>query len=292
MRKTLTVEADESKVEMIQYWVETAKNRKIFQRFWGNKVRVTAVLDNRGKRKGGHQTQMKVDMAAMASYARKHVNYHSSTRMDGLKGILHLDKPVEFYSVTDPTKVMGKITLRKILYKYIKMSDEHGLFEEVHQAKPLHPVDVVVPNCEEAERMLLMMQKNTAAYYWFYLKEETNLGEQLIANVIRASMDPILVNGIDKCVYGIKSTGFCLPQRTLKTRKSKQWRRPRGIMMNLGSTWWILVGKRSGSMRMRRLLRSCMVIIHTSQFIRRKETMWVLLGNSLFRSGERKSHWR
>ena len=88
------MEADESKVEMIQYWVETAKNRKIFQRFWGNKVRVTAVLDNRGKRKGGHQTQTKVDMAAMASYARKHVNYHSSTRMDG-RGVLFYDGPYE-----------------------------------------------------------------------------------------------------------------------------------------------------------------------------------------------------
>ncbi|KAL3783197.1 hypothetical protein ACHAWO_004430 [Cyclotella atomus] len=81
------------------------------------------------------------------------------------------------------------------------MSDDHGLFEEVHQAQPLHPVDVAVPNCEEAERMLLMMQKNTAAYYWHYLKEETNLGEQLIAKVIQASMDPILVNGIDKCSW-------------------------------------------------------------------------------------------
>jgi hypothetical protein len=50
-------------------------------------------------------------MAAMASYARKHVKYHSSTRMDGRRGILHLDKPVEFHSVTDPTTVMGTITL-------------------------------------------------------------------------------------------------------------------------------------------------------------------------------------
>lgn len=36
MRKTLTVEADESKVEMIPYWVELAKNREIFQRYWGH----------------------------------------------------------------------------------------------------------------------------------------------------------------------------------------------------------------------------------------------------------------
>jgi uncharacterized membrane protein YgcG len=129
--------------------------------------------------------------------------------------------------VTDPTKVMGTITLRKILYKYIKMSDEHGPFEEVHQAKPLHPVDVAVPNCEEAERMLLMMQKNTVAYYWFYLKEETNLGEQLIANVIRASMDLILLNGIDKCVWDkehwILSTPEDAENKKLKAMEEAAW---------------------------------------------------------------------
>jgi hypothetical protein len=201
MRKTITIEADEKYVEMLQYWVETAENRKLFERMWGHKVRVASVLDNRGKKKGSHQTQTKVDMAAMALYSRRHINYHSSTRMDGIRGIFHLDKEIPFYSVTDPTKVMGCITLRKVLYKYIKMSDEHGLFEEVHQAEPMAAVDVAVPNCEEAERMMLMIHKNSAAYFWHYLKTETKLGEKLISDLIRASMDPILVNSIPSCTW-------------------------------------------------------------------------------------------
>jgi len=65
-------------------------------------------------------------------------------------------------------------------------------------------VDVAVPNCEEAERMMLMMQKNPAAYITFYLRHNTELGESLIANVVRASMDPILVNSIGKCKWDEK----------------------------------------------------------------------------------------
>lgn len=84
MRKTLTVEADEQDVEMLQYLVETAKNRRLFEKYWGYKVQVTAVLDNKNRKKGNHQTQNKVDMAAMASYSKKHVNYNSSMRMDGI----------------------------------------------------------------------------------------------------------------------------------------------------------------------------------------------------------------
>jgi hypothetical protein len=292
MRKTLTVEADESKVEMLQYWVETAKNRKIFEKYWGHKVKVMAVLDNRGKRKGGHQTQTKVDMAAAAAFARRHVNYHSSTRMDGIRGIIHLDKEVEFYSVTEPTKVMGTITLRKMLYKYVKMTDDHGLFNEVHQGKPLDPVDVAVPNCEEAERMLLMMQKNSAAYLWFYLKEETNLGEDLIARVIRASMDPILVNGIDKCSWEkehwIMTTPEDAENEKLKAIEEAAWYNDEfGDHMVRTPA-----GRRRESMLTRRRWRSCTGIIHINRFIRGKGIMLVLQGSSLFSWEEKRSLWR
>jgi hypothetical protein len=44
------------------------------------------------------------------------------------------------------------------------MSDGHNLLLEVHQAAPMGPVDVAIPNAEEAERMMLMMHKNSAAY--------------------------------------------------------------------------------------------------------------------------------
>ena len=136
---------------MIQYLAETAKNRQIFQKYWGHKVKVTAVLDNRQRRKGAHQTQQKVDMAAVASYSRKHINYMNCARMDEIRGILDIDKQVTFYSVTEPSKAVGIVSLRWLMYKEVKMADGYNLFEEIHQASAMNAVDVAVPNCEEAE---------------------------------------------------------------------------------------------------------------------------------------------
>jgi hypothetical protein len=204
-RKCISVECDGGDVELIHYLVQTAKNRRLFEKYWGPKVYVAAIVDSKAKGKGKKkQSQSKLDLASMASCSRMHINYTGNTRMDGIRGILHLDKQVNFYAVSDPTKLMGTITLRRILYKYLKMSDGHHLFEEVHQAHPLAAVDVAVPNCEEAERMMLMMQKNPAAYITFYLRHNTELGESLIANVVRASMDPILVNSIGGCKWDKK----------------------------------------------------------------------------------------
>ena len=211
-RKVLVIEADEGDVEMIHYLVELAKNRQLFEKRWGRMVKVTVAIDNRHRKRGGHQTQLQVDMAAVASYSRKHINYNANTRMDGIRGIFHLDKQVPFYSVSDPNKRMGYITLRRVLYKYLKMSDGHNLLLEVHQAAPMGPVDVAVPNAEEAERMMLMMHKNSAAYLYFYLKSNTELGDVLVASLIRATMDPILVNSIEQCKWDAATRVLTTPE--------------------------------------------------------------------------------
>jgi hypothetical protein len=154
MWNTITIEADEDGIEMIQYLTEITKNRRIFQKYWGHKVKVTAVLDNHQKRKGSHQTQQKEDMAAVVSYSRKHINYMNCTRMDGIRGVFNLDKQVTIYSVTEPSKAIGNVSLRWLLYKEVKMEDGFNLFEEIHQASPKSAVGVAIPNCEEAERLI------------------------------------------------------------------------------------------------------------------------------------------
>lgn len=51
-RKCILVECDGLDVEMIHYLVRTAKNRKIFQKYWGPKVYVATIVDNKGKKRG------------------------------------------------------------------------------------------------------------------------------------------------------------------------------------------------------------------------------------------------
>lgn len=210
MRKSLHVEVDEEGVAMVQYLTEKAKSMGLFQKFWGNRVKVTLLMDTRLRRKGQKQSQQNIDMAALASYNRKHINYHSSTRIDGIRGVLDLDKPVPFSSVTDPTLTVGYMTLRRLLYANVKMQDGHQLFQEIHQGQPMGPVDVAVPYCEESERMMGMIQRNAAAYFYFHIKGGT-VPDQVITDVLRASMDPTLVNGISDCKWDEKTGVLTTP---------------------------------------------------------------------------------
>eukprot|EP00956_Cyclotella_meneghiniana_P025889 scaffold54940_cov39-Cyclotella_meneghiniana.AAC.1 len=200
LRQVLTVEVDESVAEMVKFFVEIAKSKRYFQKLWGYKVKVTA-LSNMGGGRGNQQSVQKVDMAAMASFSRKHTNYQNITRMDGIRGILDLDKEVPYYSVSEPDKVEGTITLRKILYSEIKLSDGYNLFEELHQAHAMAPVDVVVPNIEEAERMMLMMQKNSAAFIKFFIGFRSTIPMDTVDAVLAKTMDPVLVADIEKCSW-------------------------------------------------------------------------------------------
>lgn len=130
---------------------------------------------------------MKVDLAAMASFCRRHVNYQSCTRINGLRGIFDLDKEVTFYLVTDQSRAVGSMTLKRVLYTCFSMHDGHNLFEEVHQATPLGAVDMVVPNCEEAKRMVTMMNRNFAAYAMSYLVKEAKMEAAFVHKLIQST---------------------------------------------------------------------------------------------------------
>jgi hypothetical protein len=62
-------------------------------------------------------------------------------------------------------------------------------------------VDVVVPNAEEAERMLIMMNRNFAAYATNYLIKVSKMDEEFVGRLIRATVDPSLVNMIGECKW-------------------------------------------------------------------------------------------
>jgi hypothetical protein len=59
------------------------------------------VFDGKQNKKGVSKADLsKYDMAAVASYVRKHINYQANSRYDGICGILNLDKEYELHSVS------------------------------------------------------------------------------------------------------------------------------------------------------------------------------------------------
>jgi hypothetical protein len=207
LRKVMHVECEEDKVQMVQSLIEEAKQDGSFHKMFGRNARASCVLEvKKGfvARKEKQRAQSKVDSAALASICHRHINYMSSTIYHGLTGIIDVDKKVPFYSTTDPTKEMGHFTFRHLLYNKFIMSDGQPLFWEVHQAEPMCPVDVVIPNWPEAERLVLMMNKNVAAFTTHFLGDKTKIDKNYLAGFVRETVFPEIVNSARDCEWDPK----------------------------------------------------------------------------------------
>ena len=112
-------------------------------------------------------------------------------------GIFDVDKKVDVMSVTNPQERVGECSLRDVLYR-LTLSDGSTLVGEVHQAAMMCSVDVVVGNTEEAGKLVEMMNKNVAAFL-YHIMRGWNMDENFTENLLRASVDPTLVNEMDKC---------------------------------------------------------------------------------------------
>ena len=136
-RKTLHLECDVKDSKMMQDLVAVTKRRNLIFPVWGKNVRLTNTSFKDTKPQ---------ELTNMGQYVHRHVNYHSSMIYDGLVGVVDLNQEVAFYAESDPTRLMGYMSLRYVLYKFMKLSDGHSLIGEIHQENNLASVDIVIAN--------------------------------------------------------------------------------------------------------------------------------------------------
>ena len=213
LRKTLHVVVTVEKVEYMQVLFTIAKDTGILTKYYGPNARVVLVFDGKRNKKGETKADLsKYDMATVASYVQKHINYQANSRYDGIHGILNLDKEFALHAVADPSKVVGKVSLRAILYTQFKTLDGLPLFCELHQGEPMGAVDVVVGSYEQAEQMVLMINKNSAAYCYYFLTTVAGMDSEFISRVVIGCFDPILVRDIDNCQWDAETRVLTTPQ--------------------------------------------------------------------------------
>lgn len=214
LRKTLHVITEADKVQYMQELFSYAKDLGILTRYMGPKARSVIIAeDKKGGRRGEPAADLsKYDMSAVATYARNHINYQANTSYDGIRGILDLDKEFTIPSVTDATQVVGRVSLRYLLYNHIKTESGYPLFLEVHQGAPMSPVDVVVGECEESERALLMINKNPAAYFYYYFTTVAKMDDELVKRVVKATVDPMFTREVDQCKWDAEKLVLTTPQ--------------------------------------------------------------------------------
>ncbi len=103
----------------------------------------------------------------------------------------------------------------------MKMSDGHQLIAEVHQASLLvGPVDIIIPNSPEAERMFIMMNKNLPAYVGHVLKDQ-GLPDSYLLELVKRLCCQVMVEEINQCHWDPDS-GTLTTKQDAETAKNKE----------------------------------------------------------------------
>jgi hypothetical protein len=91
------------------------------------------------------------------------------------------------------------------------------MIAEVHQEDLCKPTHIIIPQAEEAERMVGMMNKNLAAFLYHMLLE-MDFMEEVIKLLIKKSCEVSLVPVVPMCKWDSKT-------RTLTTPEDKEHER-------------------------------------------------------------------
>ena len=217
LRKALHVVCARKDVQQVQTLIRCAKEFKVVERAWGKNVALSDVIvtgkqaSNKREGKGEQRRTGRLLAKRCVQYASKHILYQESMTADGLTGLTSIDEPVPIYSASDPERKEGSLTMRAVLYQYVRMADGRSLFAEIHQAVPSGPVDVVVGRCKEAEDMIAQLNDNIAAYLTFVLRAQ-GVSDQFLRELLRRSCDPSLVLEVSSCSWDEEAKRLVTPR--------------------------------------------------------------------------------
>ncbi len=139
--------------------IQVSKDYGCVEEMWGCHAHLSEVTDAFSSNR---EAKRQVDVA------QSHTNYQISMTSEDLEGIISLDEHINIIHPSTGENV-GSLSLRMILLNYLKMQDGHPMIAEVHQEDLCKPVYVVIPQAEEAERMMGMMHKNLPAFLYYIL---------------------------------------------------------------------------------------------------------------------------
>jgi hypothetical protein len=114
---------------------------------WACRAHLSEVIDAKST---AQEAKRQVDVA------QSHTNYQMSMTAEELARVTNLNESID---IIHPTtfEMVGTLTLRAILLSYFKMQDGHLIISEVHQEDYCKTTHVIIPQAEEAERMVGMM---------------------------------------------------------------------------------------------------------------------------------------
>jgi hypothetical protein len=127
-----------------------------------------------------------------------------------VKGITDLEASAE---VTCPESgnVIGLLSLRQTLLKYLKLTDSNPMCVELHQRGPQGLVDMVIPNTSLVECGFEMFNKQPAGYLYHVLPK-FGASELFIKSLLCRSMEAGLTTEAPLCTYDFNTHILTTPR--------------------------------------------------------------------------------
>ena len=177
-RRVHLIECDIKEIHLLRALISYIKDMKLAVRIWGGHTHITETVD---------WDSSKGDVSRFVRMSQDHTNYNMSLISIQVKGITNLESSAE---VTCPESgnVIGHLSLRQTLLKYLKFQDGNPMCAELHQRGPQGPVDMVIPNTSLAECCFEMFNKQPAGYLYHVLPT-FGASDLFIKTLLHQSMD-------------------------------------------------------------------------------------------------------
>ena len=200
-RRAYHVECDKRFSEAIKRLTQLAKEFHIVTDYWGKHAHLSEVADS---------SSSPSEVKDLCKVSQKHTNYQITMTVEDLLGITNLDAAASLYN--EAGEATRGLTLRHVLLTKFKLRDGFQLIAEVHQsAAPMSPVQVVIPQTPEAEKMILMMNKNFPAFLTFVLRD-LHFPEQAIQEYVRRCCCQVKAAEISECSWNSDTATLTTPQ--------------------------------------------------------------------------------
>ena len=213
-RKVLHIETDPEDEAYLKELIQFAKERNVLALFLGKRARLSEVMD---------KNSTPGEIKRMVKCAMGHANYQGSMTGETIFGIDMIDGEVA------PTAGSGMVSLRMVLFSYVKMEDKFYVFAELHQTEELGPVLAIIPACSEAEQLVHMMNKQVAAFLFYFLTTVAALPKKFVMDLLKATCDATLVAEIADCEWDPDTQTITTPQEKKENEDVEE-------MEN--ATWW------------------------------------------------------
>ena len=134
-RRAHQIECNIKATPFLRVLISYIKDNKLAARIWGGHTHITETVD---------WDSPKGDVSRFVRMSQDHTNYNMSLISVQVKGITNLEASAEV-TCPDSGNVIGRLSLRQTLLKYLKLPDGNPMCAELHQRGPQGPVDMIIP---------------------------------------------------------------------------------------------------------------------------------------------------